>query len=103
VPDAISLTVSPLFAFRIGWLALDGILAGHSYGITALDLLAACDNFMAAAGRLGITAAAEQELAPIVANYPHAPSLFRGVILRWLDDAVVSRPAPGIGDHWRRR
>ena len=85
----------PLFAFRVGRLAVERILAGDGYEITALDLLGACDHFLAAASRLGMAAEAKHELGQILANYPHAPSLFRGLVTRRLDDGVPLRaPRP---------
>jgi hypothetical protein len=92
------LNSEPLFAFRVGRLAVERILASDGYEITALDLLGACDHFLAAASHLGVTAAAKQELAQIVAGHPDAPSLFRGVVSIRLDDAVASSPTPGIGE-----
>jgi len=92
------LNSEPLFAFRVGRLAVERILASDGYEITALDLLGACDHFLAAASHLGVTAAAKQELSQIVAGHPDAPSLFRGVVSRRLDDAVASSPTPGIGE-----
>jgi tetratricopeptide (TPR) repeat protein len=80
----------PVFAFQVGRLAIEGVLAGNGYEITALDLLMACDNFMAAANRLGMIAEAKRELAEIVARYPKAPSLFRGVVSTRLNDGVPS-------------
>jgi len=84
----------PLFALRIGRLAVERILAGHGYEITALDLLGACDHFLAAASKLGVAAEAKHELGQILANYPHAPSLFRGLVARRLDDGGPSAPHP---------
>jgi len=79
------LNSEPLFAFRVGRLAIERILAGDGYEITALDLLRACDHFLAAASHLGVAAEAKQELAQTVASYPDAPSLFRGVVSRRLE------------------
>ena len=82
------LHAEPLFAYRIGRLAVERILTGQGYEITAVDLLGACDHFLAAASHLGRAAEAKQELAQIVASYPGAPALFRGVVSRRLDDGV---------------
>jgi hypothetical protein len=76
----------PLFAFRVGRLAVERILAGDGYEITALDLLGACDRFLAAASHLGVAAEAKHELAQIVARYPDAPTLFRGVVSTHVGD-----------------
>jgi len=45
----------PLFAFRVGRLAVERILAGDGYEITALDLLGAGDRFLAAASTVSMT------------------------------------------------
>lgn len=87
---------NPLFALRVGRLAVERILAGHGYEITALDLLSACDHFLAAASQLGTAAEAKQELAQIVANYRDAPSLFRGLVSRRLHDGVEVRFVRGL-------
>jgi hypothetical protein len=84
------LNSEPLFAFQVGRLAIERILAGSGYEITALDLLTACDNFVAAASRLGMSPEAKRELAEIVARYPEAPSLFRGVVSTRLDNGEAS-------------
>lgn len=84
------LNSEPLFAFQVGRLAVERILAGYGYEITALDLLMACDNFMAAASRLGMSLEAKRELAEIVVRYPNAPSLFRGVVAAGLDNGEPS-------------
>lgn len=82
------LNSEPLFAFQFGRLAVERILAGYGYEIGALDLLTACENFMAAAYRLGMIMEAKGELAEIVARYPDAPSLFRSVVSTLLNDGV---------------
>ena len=84
---------APLFAFDVGRLAVERILAGHGYEITALDLLTVCENFMEAANRLGMLAEAKQELAEIVERYHHAPPLFRGVVLSRLSDGIAPEVA----------
>jgi hypothetical protein len=83
---------NPLFAFRVGRLAIERILAGDGYEITAMDLLGACDHFLAAASHLGMVVQAKQELAQVVASYPDAPPLFRGVVSRRLDDGIQLSP-----------
>ena len=82
------LVSEPLFALRVGRLAVERILAGHGYEITALDLLAACEHFMAAATLLGMVVEAKLELAQIVANHPDARSLFRSVVAARLNDGA---------------
>jgi hypothetical protein len=83
----------PLFAYRVARLAVERILAGQGYEITALDLLGACDHFLAAASQLAMAAEAKQELARMVANNPDVPSLFRAVISACLGDDVPLGPA----------
>lgn len=87
----------PLFAFQVGRLAVERILAGDGNEITALELLGACDDFLAAAGHLGVVAEARQELAQIVMNYPNAPSLFRGLISRRLNESPAGLVPPDAG------
>lgn len=81
----------PLFAYQIGRLAVERILTDEGYEITALDLLDACDHFLAAASHLGMAAEAKQELARVIAIYPNSPSLFRQLISRRLDDCVSDK------------
>lgn len=87
------LNSEPLFAIQFGRLAVERILAGYGYEIGALDLLMACENFMAAADRLGMIMEAKSELAEIVARYPDAPSLFRSVVSTHLNDGVPTGAA----------
>jgi tetratricopeptide (TPR) repeat protein len=72
----------PLFSFRVGRLAVERILAGHGFDITALDLGVAVDHFLAAADQLGAAADAHQDLGQMLAANPNAPSYFRTPILK---------------------
>ena len=72
----------PVFALRIGRLAVDRILAGYGYEITVLDLAGALDHFLAAAGRLSVTPDAHRDLGQMLAAHPEAPSFFRTAIIR---------------------
>jgi hypothetical protein len=72
----------PIFALRIGRLAVDRILAGYGYEITAVDLTGAVEHFMAAARRLGVDADAKSDLGRMLSAHPEAPSFFRSPIQR---------------------
>jgi hypothetical protein len=52
----------PAFALRVGRLAVERILAGHGYEITAEDLTMAVSHFLAAATHLGVIQDAQREL-----------------------------------------
>jgi hypothetical protein len=71
----------PVFALRIGRLAVDRILAGYGYEITVLDLAGAVDHFLAAACRLGVEADAKNDLSRMLAAHPDAPRLLRAPAL----------------------
>jgi hypothetical protein len=79
----------PRFAYDVGRLAVERILAGDGHQISAPDLLVTCDHFLAAAGKLGVVAAAKRALGYVLARYPNAPALQRGIISRAMDDAVT--------------
>lgn len=51
----------PDFAMKAGRLALEGLLHGHGYEVTSLDLMDAYRHFVAAAARLGLTESATGE------------------------------------------
>lgn len=72
----------PVFALRIGRLAVDRILAGDGYEVTALDLADAVDHFLAAAERQGMSADAQGDLGKILAAHPETPSFYRAPIMR---------------------
>lgn len=74
----------PMFALRVGRLAVERILAGHGYEITALDLAGAVDHFLAAARQLGVEADATSDLDRMCASHAGAPQLLRAEILRRL-------------------
>jgi nuclear transport factor 2 (NTF2) superfamily protein len=84
---------NPRFAYDVGRLAVERILAGEGHQISAPDLLVTCDHFLTAAGKLGVVAAAKRALGYVLARHPNAPSLFRGVVSRRLDDGVALNPA----------
>ena len=72
----------PTFALRVGRLAVDSILAGYGYEITALDLAVAVDHFLAAAEKLGMASDARIDLGHMLAAQPQAPIHFRAAIAR---------------------
>jgi hypothetical protein len=72
----------PEFALRVGRLAVDRILAGYGYEITALDLADAVDHFLAAARQLGVEADAQSDLGRMCASHAGAPQFLRAEILR---------------------
>lgn len=72
----------PGFALHIGRLAVDRILAGHGYEITALDLAGAVDHFLAAAERQGMSADAQADLGKMLAAHPETPPFYRAPIMR---------------------
>jgi len=72
----------PTFALRVGRLAVERILAGYGYEITALDLAGAVDHFLAAAEKLGVASDARIDLGRMLAAQPQAPSHFRAAIAR---------------------
>ena len=72
----------PVFALRIGRLAVDRILEGYGYEITALDLAGAAEHFLGAAERLGVAADARADLGRMLAAHPEAPSFYRAAIIR---------------------
>ena len=72
----------PVFALRIGRLAVDRILAGFGYEITALDLAGAADHFLAAAGQLGVESEARTDLGQMLAAHADAPPNYRAAIMR---------------------
>lgn len=72
----------PVFALRIGRLAVDRILAGDGYEITALDLAGAVDHFLAAAERQGMSAGAQADLGKLLAAHPETPPFYRAPIMR---------------------
>lgn len=74
----------PVFALRVGRLAVERILAGYGYEITALDLAAAVDHFLAAACQLGVEADAKSDLDRMCASHAGAPQFLRAEILRRL-------------------
>jgi hypothetical protein len=80
---------NPRFAYDVGRLAIERILAGDGHQISAPDLLLTCDHFLAAARKLGVVAAAKRALGYVLARYPSAPALHRGIISRGIDDAVT--------------
>lgn len=73
-----------MFALRVGRLAVDHILAGYGYEITALDLAAAVDHFLEAARQLGVEADAKSDLDRMCASHASAPQFLRAEILRLL-------------------
>lgn len=74
----------PMFALRVGRLAVERILAGYGYEITALDLAAAVDHSLAAACQLGVEADAKNDLNRMCASHAGAPQFLRAEILRRL-------------------
>lgn len=74
----------PTFALRVGRLAVERILAGYGYEITALDLAVALDHFLAAARRLGVEGDARSDLEGICASHTGVPQFLRAEILRLL-------------------
>jgi hypothetical protein len=74
----------PVFALRIGRLAVDRILAGYGYEITAVDLTGAVEHFLAAARRLGVEADAKNDLSRMLSVHPDAPSFVYAPIKRCL-------------------
>lgn len=76
------LECDPVFALRIGRLAIARILAGDGYEITALDLAGAVDHFLAAAERQGMSADAQADLGKMLAAHPEAPPFYRAPIMR---------------------
>ncbi|MBE0656470.1 MAG: hypothetical protein IH602_02205 [Bryobacteraceae bacterium] len=78
------LEFDPVFALRIGRMAVDRILAGYGYEITALDLAGARDHFLAAARRLDVEADAKNALDRLLAEHVDVPSFFRVQIERQL-------------------
>lgn len=66
----------PMFAFCVGRLAVERILAGYGYEITSLDLAGAVDHFLAAAEKLGVASDARIDLGCMLAAQPEAPSHF---------------------------
>jgi hypothetical protein len=81
----------PVFALRVGRLAVDRILAGHGYEITALDLAGAVENFLAAARRLDVESDAKNDLDRMLAAHPEAPSFFLALIQRHVPPAAHHR------------
>ncbi len=71
-----------VFALRVGRLAVERILAGYGYEITALDLAVAVDHFLAAAEKLGVASDAHIDPGRMLAAQPEAPSHFRAAIAR---------------------
>jgi hypothetical protein len=72
----------PAFSHDIGRLAIQRILEGYGYDLTALDVIGAYAPFIAAAQRLGIAAQARQDILTLAATAQlnHAPfsdTLFR--------------------------
>lgn len=80
----------PVFALRIGRLAVDRILAGYGYEITALDLAGAVDHFLAAASHLCVADDARRDLGAMLASRPEIPSFFQATIQRRLSVSSVS-------------
>lgn len=72
----------PVFALRIGRLAVGRTLACHGYEITALDLAGAVDHFLAAAERLGVAPDARADLGQMLDAHPETPSFYRAAIMR---------------------
>lgn len=78
----------PTFALRVGRLAVDRILAGYGYEITALDLAVALEHFLAAARRLGVEGDARRDLDGMCASHTGVPQFLRAEILRLLTRRV---------------
>lgn len=60
----------PMFAFRVGRLAVERILAGYGYEVTSLDLAGAVDHFLAAAEKLGISTDIRNDLRWMIETHP---------------------------------
>ena len=73
-----------VFALRVGRFAVDRILAGHGYEITALELGCAVEHFLVAARRLAVEADAKSDLERMLAAHPETPSFFRASVQRHL-------------------
>jgi hypothetical protein len=80
---------NPRFAYDVGRLAVERILAGEGHQISAPDLLVTCDHFLAAASKLGAVVGAKRALKYVLARYPNAPALYRGIISHRIDDGVA--------------
>ncbi|MCL5746398.1 MAG: hypothetical protein M1541_21115 [Acidobacteria bacterium] len=76
------LECDPVFALRIGRLAVARILAGDGYEITELDLAGAMDHFLAAAERAGVGVDARNELGKMLAAHHEVPSFCHAAIIR---------------------
>ena len=82
MPPETSRNASRSFAFLIGRLAVERILSGHGFDITALDLAVAVDHFLAAATHLGLAADAQRDLNQMLAKHLEMPSFLRVQVSR---------------------
>jgi hypothetical protein len=57
------LPTDAVFCLRVGRLAIERILDGFGYDLTGADIIEACDRFMAAAEKLGVTSDAKDDVA----------------------------------------
>jgi hypothetical protein len=79
------LECDPVFALRIGRLAVARILAGDGYEITVLDLAGAVDHFLAAARHLGAEADAKNDLGLILAAHQESPTHFQTTVRQCME------------------
>jgi hypothetical protein len=88
---------NPRFAYDVGRLAIERILADAGHQISAPDLLVTCDHFLAVAGKLGAVAAANRALEYVLARYPNAHALHRGIISGLIDDGTHRKTCDSSG------
>jgi len=77
-----------VFCLRVGRLAVERILDGFGYEITYGDVIEASDRFLAAAGVLGVTVDATEDLVRMAGKCASEVAVFRDPLLRHLRGAA---------------
>jgi hypothetical protein len=88
------LPTDAVFCLRVGRLAIERVLDGFGYDLTGADVIEACDRFMAAAEKLGVTSDAKDDVARLAGKCPPQVAMFRDVLLRRL--TRTAEPTPRV-------
>jgi hypothetical protein len=70
------------FCLQVGRLAIQRILEGYGYDLTALDVMDAYDRFIAAADKLGVAAHARNDILALAATARQSGAAFADVLIR---------------------
>ncbi|MBZ5726620.1 MAG: hypothetical protein LAP87_16670 [Acidobacteriia bacterium] len=81
------------FSLKVGRLAIERILEGDGYELTLVDVMDACNHFMAAAQALGIASQARADLLAIAAKQPG--EAFSDILIRHMDKTKPEQALSG--------